>query len=98
MQFLDLLAGPLQIGLMDDDRAVKEVFKELYEPGRELAPPKDQRRKPHPKNRVSLKVEEAVCRMAVDGPAFGKLRVSNELKNRRYLCLPGEREKNVAAR
>jgi transposase InsO family protein len=38
------------------------------------------RKKPCPKNRVSPEVEEAVCGMAIDRPAFGQLRVSNELK------------------
>jgi transposase InsO family protein len=38
------------------------------------------RRKPCPKNRVPLEVEEAVCRVALEKPAWGQVRVSNELR------------------
>jgi len=41
------------------------------------------------KNRVDPEVEKAVVAMAVDQPAFGQVRVSNELKKKGILISPG---------
>jgi hypothetical protein len=38
------------------------------------------RQKPLPKNRVEEHIEQAVLRFALEQPAYGQLRVSNELK------------------
>ena len=40
------------------------------------------RRKPIVKNRVAPEVEEAVVTSAIEEPAWGQLRTSNELKKR----------------
>lgn len=63
-------------------------FKELYEKGGEEGLREISRRKPIVKNRVAPEIEQAVVELAIAEPAYGQVRVSNELKKRGMFISP----------
>jgi transposase InsO family protein len=64
-------------------------FKELYDQGGDLALQEISRKKPCIKNRVEEHIEKAVVDFAIEKPAYGQLRTSNELKKKGQFVSPG---------
>jgi len=64
-------------------------FKQLYETGGETALQKISRTKPCIKNRGDAAIEPAEVNFATEQPAYGHLRVSNELNQRGLFVSPG---------
>jgi hypothetical protein len=60
----------------------------LHDRGGELALREISRRKPCPKNRVKEHIEKAVAEIGLEKPAFGQVRVANELTKRGLFVSP----------
>jgi transposase InsO family protein len=63
-------------------------FQELYEKGGELALAEITKRKPILRNRVEPRIEHAIVDLAIEQPAYGQVRVANELKGRGMTVSP----------
>jgi hypothetical protein len=63
-------------------------FQKLYQEGGELALKEISRRKPLLKNRIDSEIEKEVVSYAIEQPAHGQLRTSNELRKKGIIVSP----------
>ncbi|MHC5040144.1 MAG: IS481 family transposase [Planctomycetota bacterium] len=64
-------------------------IKKAYEEGGLEALKEKTRRKPNLKNRIAPEIEKEVVTIAVEQPAYGQVRASNELRQKGVLVSPG---------
>lgn len=64
-------------------------FKKLYDEQGEDGLQEVSRKKPNYKNRIAKEIEDAVLDFAIEFPAHGQLRASNELKKKGIFLSPG---------
>ena len=63
-------------------------FKELYDAGGEMALQELTRRKPIVKNRTPPETEAIIIELSLEQPAFGQIRVANEVRKRGHSISP----------
>lgn len=63
-------------------------YKDLYENGGEQALLEKSRRKPNIKNRIEAELEAHALQIAIEFPAYGQVRASNELKKKGVFISP----------
>ena len=63
-------------------------FKDLYDAGGELALQELTRRKPILKNRVDPTLETKLVELSLEWPAFGQIRIGNELRKLAFRSRP----------
>ena len=63
-------------------------FKDLYDTGGELALQELTRRKPLLANRTAPEIEAAIIALSLEQPAFGQIRVANEMRKQGHSISP----------
>jgi len=63
-------------------------FKELYDAGGEVALQELTRRKPLLANRTAPEIEAMIVELSLEQPAFGQIRIANELRKRGHSISP----------